>query len=264
MAGDNSQIARPDAAADIEELRKKVDALAVPLEDALAHRVFVRAQEQLQKWMLMWVAVATAALLAFGITGWRQLVEDGRAQAATLIQRGALAKLQKDIEADLNTAKEQIRTSLIASSLEDASRVDRDLARIVDEAQANIDNRLSTFGTQVAAAVNNPRLAQAVATRPATALRGFAYYGTRSDSGWAERNFRRIEAPDTDPPGQGDRIEALVPVNARSGVISYDPQRGWVNAPTVGLIRKGQQVRVLRTVPVAGAGSFIWVEFERQ
>jgi hypothetical protein len=252
-----------DTRTEIHKLQRQVEALSAPLEDALAHRVFKKAQDNFWKWLIAWGAMATVIVTALGYRGYQEIVELGRREASEAVRKTAIANLQADIARELASAREQVKQTLLQNSLDTASKVDRDLAQILSETQASIDARLARFATQVGAAIKDSDLQQVVQRPTPPRIQGYAYYGSRSGDTWSsDRNFARTSGDPAGRPQTGDTVRALNPVNARSAVIRYDPIRGWVNAPTVGLIREKQTVRVTSVIPVVGAENFIWIQFE--
>ncbi len=251
-----------DTRGQLEQLRRRMDMLAAPLEDALAHRIYEKALDQFKKWLLGWAAVATTLLLFLGYQGYKEVVDQGRKDASEFVRKSAVASLQNDIRKELQSARDQVKQSFQQNALADASKLDQDLAKILSDTQSNIDTRLSTFATQLAAATRTPTLSQAVARPPQPPLRAYAYYGIQTNTGWSERNFAQTSGDPAQPPKPGDLVRAIMPVNARSAVIKYVESRGWVNAQTVGLVKEGRTVRVLSVRPVEGASAFLWIEFE--
>lgn len=84
---------------------------------------------------------------------------------------------------------------------------------------------------------------------------GYAYYGSAM-----KLNFRQVDGGKQDDPVVGDVVEATVQVHARKGYIQLSPQAGWVNQDAIGLIKPGDQLKVIgvyRPVSVV-----IWIQYE--
>lgn len=84
---------------------------------------------------------------------------------------------------------------------------------------------------------------------------GYAYYGSAM-----KLNFRQVGGGKQDDPVVGDVVEATVQVHARKGYIQLSPQAGWVNQDAIGLIKPGDQLKVIgvyRPVSVV-----IWIQYE--
>lgn len=240
----------------IEELRNKVDALSTPLEDALATRVFQKSIGQFRKWILWWLALVAAGLLFLGYKGYEDAINLGHKQASEYLHSRTMESLQEEIKSDVAKFGEEVKKDLKQSALATASKLDADSAKLLSEAQLKLDERLRSFATQLGV----PQLPAKITEKQAAKQPGFAYYGIRSPDGWNELYFKRISGDPEAMPEPEDIVEATAPVNARKGVIEYDSARGgWVNKNTIGLIKPGEQLRVLKVIRVAG--SFIWIEF---
>ena len=91
---------------------------------------------------------------------------------------------------------------------------------------------------------------------------GWAYVGVKPDGGqWRTKYFDWNG--DAEPPKKGDTLRATGSVNLRADYIRFHADMGrWVNAETVGLIRKGQRLRVLSDPQKVDKG-FYWVRVVR-
>jgi hypothetical protein len=87
---------------------------------------------------------------------------------------------------------------------------------------------------------------------------GYSFFGIRDISGhWTERYFE-IEGDGNRPPKPGDRLRATGSVNIRKGYIVYS-EAGWVNKPSIGVLRRGDVVMVNEVREVVKG--FWWVSF---
>ena len=87
---------------------------------------------------------------------------------------------------------------------------------------------------------------------------GYSFFGVRDASGeWTERYFD-IENEGNRPPKQGDRLRATGSVNIRKGYIVYS-EAGWVNKPSIGVLRSGDVVLVSEVREVVNG--FWWISF---
>ncbi|HEV2046593.1 MAG TPA: hypothetical protein VGQ95_08345 [Chthoniobacterales bacterium] len=90
----------------------------------------------------------------------------------------------------------------------------------------------------------------------------YLFYGNGNGGQWAERHFDRTDSSPTALPDVGVTVRARDAVNIRSDVIKYIPNQGWTNAPSVGVVNKGQMFRVLEVIRVPDNPTFIWIRFE--
>ena len=141
----------------------------------------------------------------------------------------------------------------LESSLDDVSKLDAYLAKLLADTQSAIDQRIKEFATKLAPAIKDPDLPKTLIERPKpAALSGFAYYGIHAGSGWSERNFRVTGKPEDAYPEVGDVVIAEVPVNARSGVIDHEAA-GTRRREQFQTARQGQRAgRTLETIGRAG------------
>jgi hypothetical protein len=253
-----------DYAKAIEDLEKKLNALSAPYEDALAYRVFQKSQDQFKKWIAVWAGVLTAILLFFGVKGYGEIVDAGKRQASEIVITAATTKLQDVIKEEFAKAREQARETVMKSSLELTSSIDKALAELLQETQDQTSEHIKIFATRVGTALKDPSIASSVhETAREGALHAWAYYGIRSDKGWQTSYFKNETRNEAELPQTGDIVVAKSPVNARGGIIEFDPNAGWVNKPALGAIKKDNRLKVLRVEPVKDNSDFIWIEFER-
>lgn len=87
---------------------------------------------------------------------------------------------------------------------------------------------------------------------------GYSFFGIRDASGqWTERYFD-IEGEGDRPPKPGDRLRTTGSVNIRQGYIVFT-DAGWLNRPSIGILRPGDVVRVSEVREVTSG--FWWVSF---
>ncbi len=241
-------------------IEKRLEQLAVPYESALSNRVFESVQKQFRIWLAIWLGVSSTALGLAGYFGYDEIITAGKKKVVEQISSQVETQLQDEIKNELANAREEVKKVLLENSLDDISKLDTELAQILSDTQSAIDQRIKEFATKLAPAIKEADLPKTLTEKPKpSTLKGFAYYGIRYKDGWSERNFRVIGKSDNTFPEKGDIIEAIVPVNARSGIIGLTI-RGWVNKPATGLIEPGRQLEVLEVERIAG-GSYIWIEF---
>lgn len=242
-------------------IERRVGQLAIPYEDALAHRVFEKAQTTFRAWLTVWLGVSSIVVGLVGYLGYDEVIKASKQRVEEQISAQVTVQLQNEVRAELTEVREQIKDTLIKSSLDDVSKLDADLAQLLSDTQNAIDQRIKEFATKLAPALKEPGLPKALVEKPRQeSLSGYAFFGVHSGDGWSERNFSIVGKSNNDKPIKGDKVIALVPVNARQGVIELTP-RGWINKPAVGLIHAGRELTVVDTQAVAG-GSYIWFQFE--
>ncbi len=93
-----------------------------------------------------------------------------------------------------------------------------------------------------------------------TAQIGWIYLGTNFGAGWGEQYF--ASKTKNSIPKPGDVLTATGNVNLRTDHIKFDIATGWKNAPSIGVVKTGQTVKVKQIKLVAGG--FYWAEIERQ
>lgn len=85
----------------------------------------------------------------------------------------------------------------------------------------------------------------------------FLYYGElKEDEGWQERFFQLGTNAEDAIPSKGDLVIAKASVNIRSGYIEYG-WTGWVNKPSLGVTKDGQQFIVEETQRF---GPYLWIK----
>ena len=97
----------------------------------------------------------------------------------------------------------------------------------------------------------------------------WAYYGHRVEKDWSEYNFITIRDKNnkkvTDNsilPKKKYWVQATGNVNAREDAIEFKEGKGWVNKPKRGIIKKGQEFKVLDVkIPIKG---FYWIAIQFQ
>lgn len=241
-------------------LERRLEHLAAPYEDALSHRIFESVQKTFRLWLASWLGVFSVVVALVGYVGYEEVIATGKQKVTDQIAVQVTTQLQEEIKNEISKVRGQVKQTLLESSLDDVSKLDADLAQLLADTQSAIDQRIKEFATKLAPAIKDPDLPKTLTEKPKpTAFSGFAYYGIRTGSGWSERNFRVAGKPEDAYPEAGDVVTAEVPVNARSGVIEFTV-RGWVNKPTVGLIKTGRELEVKQVETVAG-GSYVWIQF---
>jgi gas vesicle protein len=244
----------------MRSLERKLEQLSAPYEDALSHRIFESVQKTFRAWLTLWLGVFSLVVALVGYVGYDEVISAGKKKVEEQIANQVTTQLQDEIKGELSKAREQIKQALLESSLDDVSKLDADLAQLLSDTQTAIDQRLKEFANKLAPALKDPDLPKALAeiVKP-TSLSGYAFFGIKSGNEWSERNFRVVGKGDDAYPSVGDTVVSLVPVNARSGVIELTA-RGWVNKPTVGLIKPGRELRISKVQTVAG-GAYVWFQF---
>lgn len=97
------------------------------------------------------------------------------------------------------------------------------------------------------------------ATASASVASGWAYVGINYGDGWDRKLFSWPD-DNSGSPNVGDVLTALGSINLRADHIRFVQDTGWVNAPSLGVIRKGDQVRVVSKTVVASG--FHWVSVQ--
>ena len=241
-------------------LEKRLEQLASPYEAALSHRVFENVQKTFRAWLAIWLGVISVVVGLVGYIGYDEVISAGKKKVEEKIASQVTTQLQDEVKTEISKAREQVKQTLLESSLNDVSKLDADLAQLLADTQNAIDQRIKEFATKLAPAIKDPDLPQALAEKPKpTSVSGFAFFGIKSTDGWTERNFRVNGKAADSYPTVGDTVVAIVPVNARSGVIELTT-RGWVNKPVIGLIKPGSELEVKQVETVAG-GAYVWFQF---
>ncbi len=89
---------------------------------------------------------------------------------------------------------------------------------------------------------------------------GWVYVGIKNDNDWAEKNF--VWNSNFDLPQKDDTLTATGLVNIRKDYIKFNENTGrWTNAEILGLVQRGDKVKVINTKNVANG--FHWVEIAR-
>ena len=60
------------------KIEKRMDQLAVPYEDALSHRTFLKVYETLKKYLLLWGSVFSVAIGLFGYIGYQEIIKSAK------------------------------------------------------------------------------------------------------------------------------------------------------------------------------------------
>jgi hypothetical protein len=89
---------------------------------------------------------------------------------------------------------------------------------------------------------------------------GWVYLGTNFGSGWDEHYFSTKTKSEIPKPG--DDLTTTGNINIRKDHIKFDPKKGWTNAPSIGVLKTNQTVRVKKLKIVAGG--FYWAQIERR
>ena len=95
---------------------------------------------------------------------------------------------------------------------------------------------------------------------------GWLYYGLANEKDWQTRHFERTDSHPAAEPEPGIVVRARSPVTIRSDYMREDESTGEMkNAPSLGLLREGQSVRVLEVVNLRESyseyPSYIWIRF---
>lgn len=96
--------------------------------------------------------------------------------------------------------------------------------------------------------------AQATATKT-----GWVYIGARFGRDWSEHHFNWSNE-NAALPANGSSIKATGDVNVRSDPIRFTLDKGWINSPIIGLVRKGQKVKLLEVKEVTKG--FFWAKVD--
>jgi hypothetical protein len=256
-----SELSNEELTEKTRSLEKRLKRLAAPYEDALSDRIFASVQKSFRAWLAIWLGTFSIVLVLVGYFGFEDVIATAKRTIADQLAAQVTTQLQDEVKIEISKALEPVKQTLLESSLNDISKFDADLAQLLANMQSAIDQRIEEFATKLAPSIKDLDLPKTLTDKPKPApLAGFAYYGRRSGRGWSERNFSVINGKPKDTyPETGDVVIAKVPVNARSGVIEFT-LRGWVNKPTVGLIKPERKLEVKRVETVAG-GSHVWIKF---
>jgi hypothetical protein len=244
----------------VQSIELRLEQLAAPYENALSHRIFTSVQKSFRVWLATWIGVFSLVTGIVGYFGYEEIISGAKKAIQDQISDQIRGKLQEDIEKELSKARDQVKATILESSLNDVARLDTELAQLFADTQSAIDLRIKEFANKLSPVLKDPHFSKTLTEKPKPEqLSGFAYYGIYSNGTWTERNFRVAGRANDSYPKIGDIVVAKVPVNARSGVISFTT-RGWVNKPAVGLIKTGRKIEVKSVETVAG-GSYVWIEF---
>ena len=219
----------------LEGLRRDVDKLANEAVQALAVKV---ADERIAVWEKKRLGLMLVILALFGIASYASLTD----KVANYFVESVKPRIADEVKTKTafvstqDPAISDLRTQIV-----DLSQNVADLSKIL----ADITKTKS---------VAPPRILST--TAPADG--GYAFFGVRDISGqWTERYFD-IEGDGNRPPKAGDRLRATASVNIRQGYIIY-ADAGWVNKPSIGVLRKGDVVRVNEVREVVNG--FWWMSF---
>ena len=257
---------------------KETLARAVPsYEDLTSWNVYDRAYKLLVHRFALWLGAVSVALTVVGYTTVKDIKEKaesrGRDAAQQMFAKEYGVKLDEEIRKQVNSAlppliekrvTAEMRPQFARAMLDLASKTEVDLGTVSANLEAQSLRRFETAVTRLGVVTSQPRLAADVRRELSStrmALSGFAYYGVSREGGgvWDVRNFDNGRTNVVTMPEVGDTVRAIVPVNARAGLIRYDPNRGWFNAPIAGYIAKGRSVRVIAVENIANG--FIWIQF---
>jgi len=97
-----------------------------------------------------------------------------------------------------------------------------------------------------------------LATAPA-ARDGWAYVGISYGKGWDDKRFS-WDGDQGRAPGKGDVLTALRDVGLHSDMIRFSADSGWVEAPEIGALKRGDKVRVTEASVVASGLHWVHVE----
>ena len=251
MAVDRQQ----EILARLGDVQKRLELLSVPLEDVLASRVVEKSESQVWRWIRNWTIAAVLVILGvFGIS-LGQMTQT----ATQLVVQGSTPLIEQKIGKALD---DRLNRRIAAAN----ATIDQDLADLsakLARAQQTATD-LESLRKQLSVRLNDPGIARpAPAATPASKLSSaYAYYGQVSDKGkWVVRNFDRVPGDPGILPGPGDQVVARTDVNARSDRVAFDPVRGWIRAPIVGLIVRGERLLVEQIENVHDG--FVWIRFRR-
>src|SRR5262245_38259067 len=151
----------------------------------------------------------------------------------------------------------------IAKLERDKAVLDNEIENVKHELQRRKDDLLKVeLSEKPPKAIELPVQPPKPQVVPFREVMGFAYYGLGNGDGtWSVRYFKKDSGVPGDIPRVGDKISSVSPVNIREGYITYDPEKGWINQPSKGIIRPKQRFEVLEVNPIAG--NYIWIKLKR-
>lgn len=229
----------------IEEIGRSVEALQTQVE-GLSSETTKRlaadtADERITAWEKKRLVFLGGLLAVLGIATYASLTD----KVADYFARSINPKI--DAEVKKKTALVSVQDPAIAEMRTQLADLRKDSTEIL-----NMIGRISS--PEVRPTITPPPNIPAV-----TAADGYAFFGVRSESGpWTEHYFDIIGGGDR-PPQPGDKIAAKGSVNIREGFIVYT-DAGWLNKPSIGVLRKGDVVSVNEVREVVAG--FWWVAFK--
>ena len=227
-----------------EEVARKLQGLQESLnrigDDALKRMASEMADARIAAWEKRRLSVIVVVLAVFGIASYASLTDKVANYFADSV-KPRIAEEVKKKTASVSTqdpAISEIRTELkdLSRNVAGLSKALTDTTKLKPPAQVRISE---------------------------PAVGGYAFFGIRDASGqWSERYFS-IEGEGDRPPKPGDRLRATGSVNIRQGYIVFT-DAGWVNKPSIGVLRRDDVVRVSEVREVVSG--FWWISFtpERQ
>ncbi|GEM_PF-4913980 len=228
-------MSQEEIARTLEGLQRDVDKLA---NEAVKRLAVEMADERIAAWEKRRLSLILAILALFGIASYAALTD----KVANYFVESVKPRIADEVK------KKTAFVSTQDPAISDLRTQVADLSQNVAEFSKILADATKT----------KPVAPPRIVSTAAPAGGGYAFFGVRDASGqWTERYFD-IDGDGDRPPKAGDRLRATGSVNIRQGYIVY-ADAGWVNKPSIGVLRRGDLVRVNEVREVVDG--FWWVSF---
>jgi len=228
-------MSQEDLARTLEGIQQALAALG---GDAAKRLASDTADERIAAWEKRKLGVVVVILAIFGIASYASIAD----KVADYFVESIKPRIEEEVKN---------RTVFVSAQDPDISELKSQLAD-VSRSLAEVSKALAEGKTA------RPMAAVPVLNASTPTGGGFSFFGIRNPSGqWSERYFD-IEGGGDRPPMAGDKLVATGSVNVRQGYIVYS-DAGWVNKRSIGVLRKGDVVRINEVREVVTG--FWWVSF---
>jgi len=222
-------------------------------EEVLIHRLTSKAWESLKNKILFYAIPILGSLAFIGYNSVDKMQEklvqtvhdDGKKE-----MKKKMDNFDKESKLSLLKQNNEFDKESASNLIESGNMFNENLLSFIQKVNSISGKKVSE--NEIVAMVKN-------STKTITSS-GYAYYGIFSGGDWTESNFRNISNPEKYPVA-GDVCIANLPINTRSGVIEFI-RGSWQNKPISGILKAGNQVKVIGVEQVFGAPSYVWIKFE--
>lgn len=160
-------------------------------------------------------------------------------------------------------AESKAKNKMVAAKAARLERMEetKALAAAAKKEALTVSEPVAVVGRPTPAVASLTLPSAAALPHPSPPREGWAYYGEFESDRWTHRYFKRLTGTPEELPTKGDRVEALTPVNVRTGVIEFHLLKGWQNQKLIGFISPGTQSTVSDVERIAG--HHIWIKYTR-